>query len=129
MPNVLEADVTTVLQSWLTGNLAGVRVGTETPANLADVLPFLQHFRIGGGDDGYALDAPTVALHAFAASSPAANTLLYQAGTALRAMRGVVIAGAVVTRVAKIGGPSWAPYTNPAIRHSVSLYQIRIKTA
>jgi hypothetical protein len=130
MSAVLEVDVTAVLQSWFATDLEGVRVGTETPADPNGTLawlPFLQHFRIGGPDDGYVLDIPTIALHGFDRTAAGANGLLLRAGTSLRDMRGVRINNAVVTRVRKLGGPSWAASTNPAVKHAVSLYQLRVK--
>lgn len=129
MTGVLEVDVIQVVHDGLVTRMPGVRVLTRTGTDLADVLPTLQVLRTGGPDDGYVLDIPTLALHGFAATDQAANALLYQTGTALRAMDGVVIDGAVITRVVKIGGPSWAPYTNLAVRHAVSLYQLYIKAA
>jgi hypothetical protein len=130
--NVLEVDVDAVLQAWLNADLTGVRVGTVTPADPNGTLtwlPFVQHYRIGGGDDGYALDAPMIAMHGFAGTQFAANGLLYQARASLRRARGVVIDGAVITSIRTIGGPSWAPNTNPAVRHSAATFQLQIKTA
>lgn len=129
MTNVLEVDVVQVLHDWLTTQLDGVRVVSTTPADLAQQVPLLRVLRIGGPDDGVILDSPTVAIHAFTTSAPTANALLYQVNTALRAARGVIISGAVITQVRKLGGPSWAPTAEQKLAHSVSTYQIRIKVA
>ena len=132
MTNVLEVDVDAIVQAWFVADLTGVRIGTVTPADPNGTLtwlPFLQHYRIGGGDDGYVLDAPMIALHGFASTQPAANGLLYQARSSLRRARGVVVDGAVITLVRTIGGPSWAPTTNPAVRHATATFQMFVKIA
>jgi len=123
----LEVDETLLAVDVLTAALTPVRVSTELPANLEAVVPLVRVFRIGGPDDGYVLDYPTMAVHAFATSQAAADALCRQAGTAFRNARGVITAGGVITRVRKLSGPSWAQVDNQQLRHAVSLFQLRIK--
>lgn len=107
---------------------AGIaRVASRRPSDLAAQLPFIQVYRMGGPDDGYVLDAPTMVLHGFAATDQAANAVLYSAGTVLRAARGVPRGGAVLSWVRKLSGPFWADYVDPAVRHAVVNYELRIK--
>lgn len=129
MTGVLEVDAAQLAHDILASALTGTRIVGETPANLQDVLPVVQVLRVGGPDDGVILDMPTIAVHAFAATQQAANALCAQAGTAFRDARGQVVNGAVATKVRKLGGPNWAPYTNQAVKHAVSLYQLRVKVA
>lgn len=107
------------------------RIVTELPDTLADALPVIQVVRVGGGDDGVILEAPTVVLHGFAANQRQANRLLHAARTVLRTRVGYVVpidAGrAVMTRVRNVSGPLWAPYENTNLRHAVMTVQPYIK--
>jgi hypothetical protein len=123
----LEVDAVAFVIGVLTDAGVAQRVATDVPADLTAGLPMVRVLRMGGPDDGVIVDEPTMVLHAFAASDQAANTVLYQAGSALRAARGVVRGGAVLVWCRKLGGPFWAGYDNPAVRHAVSNYQLRIK--
>lgn len=128
MTAALEVDCTQVTVEILAA--AGIaRVCTELPNNLAGALPVLQVFRTGGPDDSYALDIATMTVHAYAGSQQAANVLLGAARTVIREAVGVVVSGAVLTRARKLGGPSWASYENTAVRHAVSIFQLRFKAA
>src|SRR4051794_39658420 len=82
MTDQLEVDVT----GWVIARLTGVmvaRVGSKLPADLASELPFIRVVRVGGPDDGYAIDFPTVVFHCFAATEAEANTLGYGVAAAL----------------------------------------------
>lgn len=123
-----EIDAEYVIRGWLEVH-TGVITVTETDNDLAANLPQLQVVRIGGGDDGVVLDRPTFSVHAYAATRDAARKLALTARTALYAARGVVFEGAVVTRVATIGGPAWTPYSNTNLRRFTATYQVSIKAA
>lgn len=125
----LEIDETQVVVDILTTGLTPARVVTELPADLETQVPLVRVFRIGGADDGYVLDQPLFAVHAFAKSQADSDALCRQAGTMLRAARGVVTDGGVITRVRKTGGPTWAAVDNQQLRHSVSLYRVYVKAA
>lgn len=106
------------------------RIVTELPNTLESALPVIRVVRIGGSNDGYILDAPTLVLHGFAVDRRRTERLLYAAQTALRAAIGrrVAIDGghAVMTRL-RVNGPAWASYENPNLRHAVLTIQPRIK--
>ena len=123
-----EIDAEYVIRGWLEVQ-TNVHTVTETDEQLAANLPQLQVTRIGGGDDGVALDRATFSIHAYAATRDAARKLAYTARTALYAARGVVFEGAVVTRVAVIGGPAWTPYADINLRRFTATYQIFINAA
>lgn len=131
-------DVEQLLVAWLTGQLAGVRVLTETPASPAfeAALPIVKVVRVGGARR-YAVDAPTVVVECFAAGStssqtgrPAAKALALQVAEALyMRLPGTPVAGAAVGHVAEVSGPSWAPWDNTNVRRVVATYQIHLKAA
>lgn len=104
------------------------RVVSETPANLETVVPVVRVVQAGGGDDGYAIDEPTLVFHCFAADHFGSRELAYSVAAALRSLRGVPLDGAVLTRVRKITGPIWADYGNIAVRRSVLTVQLLIKS-
>lgn len=126
IPTIPEVDAEYVVRSWLEQD-TGTATCTETPAALA--VPLLQAVRIGGGDDGVILDRATLSVHAFAASRDDARKLAYAARSSLYRMRGVVYLGAVVTKVAVIGGPAWTPYDDVNVRRFTQTVQVSIKTA
>lgn len=134
--NALEVDCTQfVLEVLAPLNLA--RIVTELPNKLEAALPVLQVVRVGGPNDAVILDIPTFSLHAYTAAAAggqkAANMLLQRAFTGLHAAASDVIpvddGFAVLTRARMLGGPTWAPYDNPAVRHAVSTIQAHIKVA
>lgn len=130
----LQIDCTAFTRGLLAEALTDVTVLTELDADgpagsFVAGLPYLRVLRIGGPDDGYALDIPTMGLHAFAANEGAAVQVCIQAVAALRSALGVVFQGAQITRVRKLGGPSYASADNPSVRHQVTLVQLRIKAA
>lgn len=131
----MTAPLTVDVTGWLITRLAAALTATvdsETPGDTvgnSSWVPFVRVVRIGGPNDGYILDIPTVAFHCFAASQQAANQLGYTVISTVNALRGAVHDGAVITRTATLSGPSWAAVENQNLRHTVVLMQIRIKTA
>lgn len=127
MSAALEIDVT----GWLIARLAapGVTVDSRTPDDLQAHLPFIRPVRVGGPDDGYVLDIPTMVFHCFAATDAAANALAYTVAGELRNLIGVVADGAVITKVRKLGGPAWNYSANPAVSEALLTMQLRMKTA
>lgn len=128
VPTVPVVDAELWVVEWLQAN-TGVTSCTETDDKLGDELPLFQVARIGGGDDGYVLDRAMISLHAYAVTRDLARKLAYQGRTSLFAARGVRFQGAVVTKVATIGGPAWTPYTNTNLRRVTGTYQVSIKAA
>lgn len=125
----LEVDVTGWIIDRLSDSLIGVRVSNKTPDKLETVLPVVRVVRTGGPDDGVILDIPTLVLHCYATTQQAANELAYRVMTALRGLLGAAADGAVMTRVRKLGGPSWNDYGNPNVAEAFLIVQARIKTA
>lgn len=127
MTAVLEPDVQKIAYDVLSAALTARIVG-DTPANLADVLPVLRVFRIGGPGDTYGVfDDATIAMHGFATDQQGANLLCRQAMQALFNARGNTYANGAVMRVRKLSGPTWAPYDNQGVRHAVTLVQLTVK--
>jgi hypothetical protein len=124
----LEVDVTGWFIRQLGARLTGVRVLAETPAKIEAHLPVVRIVGLGGPDDGLVIDSPSVAFHCFAADQAAANALALRTSTAIRALRGVPVDGAVVIFTQKRGGPTPNFHDNPAIREAVVIHQISIKT-
>lgn len=109
----------------------GVRVCTELPADLQDVLPVVQVVRIGGphDDNDPFLLIPTVSVDCFADDRLAAITLADQVDRAMRkTLPGAQVHGASVGLVRTLTGPSWRPWDDTAVRRYGATYQVRLKT-
>lgn len=117
-------DIERLLTSWLAQQLA-VRVVTDLPANLDDVLPLVQVTRYGGGDDVISLDRPLVDVDCYAATRGAAYELAQRVRDAVRfALPGRVVDSVLVCRVDTLSGPVWRPYENATLRRFGASYQI-----
>jgi hypothetical protein len=126
----LQIDCELWVRGLLSDAFAGVaRVATETPANLADVLPVITVLRIGGRDDGVVVDSPVFDIQCFAATRAAAYQYGYQVGAVLRGARGTIRGDVTLVDVETVSGPSSVPYDNPNVRRVVATYQLRIKPA
>lgn len=124
MADVGSVDVEAELVAWLTGGL-DVRVLTDLPANLADVLPVVQIQRAGGNDDGVRLDRAFVDVDVYAATRQAASQLMTQTRSLLLTqLRGAVTDAAVFTSARTITAPSWRPYENPNLRRFGATFEI-----
>lgn len=117
-------DVEVEIVAWMHDDLS-VRVLTELPENLADVLPVVQVQRVGGDDDGLRLDRALVDVDVYGPTRAAASALARQAreGLVVR-LRGVKTTAAVFGRVSTVSAPAWRPYENPALRRSGATYEI-----
>ncbi|MFJ5070252.1 hypothetical protein ACIQC7_27965 [Kitasatospora sp. NPDC088556] len=114
-----------VLVAFLTADLAGPVVTTETDNDLQDHLPLVQVRRAGGGDDGFRLDRALVDVDVYAASRADASALARQIRTALLSrLRGSVQPTAVVGLVATVSAPAWRPYENTGLRRVGATYEI-----
>lgn len=110
----------------------GVRVCTELPADLADVLPLIQVVRVGGpslDDDPY-VEAATVSVDCFDVTRADATDLAMQADLALRRLLpGARVLGASVGKVRTLTGPSWRPWDDTTnVRRFGATYQVWVKT-
>ncbi|WP_372344751.1 hypothetical protein [Streptomyces sp. KL116D] len=119
-----EADVEAELAAWLRGKL-GVRVLTDLPANLGDVLPVVQIQRVGGTDDSFRLDRAFVDVDTYAATRQAASQLLSSARALLLSeLRGAVTDVAVFTAARTITAPAWRPYENQSLRRFGATFEV-----
>lgn len=119
-----------LLHDWLVADL-GVRVCSELPADLAEVVPLIQAVRIGGphDDNDPFLLIPTVSVDCFADDRLAAITLADQVDRAMRkTLPGAQVHGASVGLVRTLTGPSWRPWDDTAVRRYGATYQVRLKT-
>jgi hypothetical protein len=115
------------VRSWLAAQFPTARVVTETPANLADVLPVIEVTRFGGSDEVIVLDSANIDVDVYAATRDAARTLGEQVRTALRLhLPGYASAGAAVQSVTTISAPRWVPYDNTSLRRFNAAYRITI---
>jgi hypothetical protein len=120
-------DVETLLVGWLSGHLAGMRVVTDTPSNLASLLPVVQVTRFGGGDHSVALDVANIDVDTYAATRQGAAELAEQVRYALLfILPGQNNKGVVVTRTDTLIGPSWRAYENTALRRFGATYQLTV---
>lgn len=118
-------DIEIELVTYLADLLAGVRLCTELPANLVDVLPLVQVQRVGGDDDGARLDRALVDVDVFAATRQDAFSLSRTVHDALIVqLRGTMTAGAVFGRVATVSAPAWRPYENTGGRRIGGTYEL-----
>lgn len=118
------ADVERLLVGFLPGQLGGVRVLTELPANLADVLPVVSVLRLGGTDASVALDIAVIDVDVYAGSRGAASSLAEQVR---RALRFALPRTAGVRRVQTISAPAWRPYDNTALRRFGATYELTVQ--
>lgn len=125
MGDVGSVDVEAELVVWCKAELDGVRVVTDLPANLVDVLPVVQLQRIGGDDDTIRLDRAFVDVNVYAPTRPAASQLMARTRSLLlTGLRGVTISAAVFTSARTLTGPAWRDYENPALRRFGSTFEI-----
>lgn len=118
-----------ILADFLTADL-GVRVCSEVPADLADVVPLVQAVRVGGpahDRDPFFL-MPTINVDCFDADRASAMDLAHAVDLSLRRrLSGATVLGARIGRVATITGPSWRPWDDTDVRRFGATYQIWIK--
>lgn len=121
------ADVELLLYGWLKAE-TGLRVLTELPANLSEVLPVIQVSRYGGSDR-YTIDRGSVDIDCYAATRGAASSLASQVRRLLlRELPSYYDASlnATVSRVRTINAPGWAPYDNTSLRRFHASYMVSL---
>lgn len=124
MADVGSVDIEIELVAWLGAELQ-VRVLTELPATLTDILPVLLVQRVGGDDDTFRLDRALVDVDAYAATRAEAAALAGSArGRLVAALRGTSTDSAVFGRVSTVQAPAWRPYENPGLRRIGATYEI-----
>ena len=122
------ADAEAVLVTALAAHFTSARVCTETPDNLADVLPCIRVTRFAGGaDEVYTFDNPNVDFDCYAATRAAASTLAYEVRSYVRStLPGTTVSGAFIARAQDILGPHWTPYDNTSLRRFTYSAAIRL---
>jgi hypothetical protein len=124
------ADVEGILIPWLRETI-DVRVVTDLPADLADVLPVVQLTRIGGfsHDDNPRFDMPTLSADCYAEDRGQAIALAESVDEAFRIqLPGQTLNRSTVTRVQTVTGASWRPYDNTSLRRVGASYRLYIKS-
>ncbi|MFF4530768.1 hypothetical protein ACFY1P_16025 [Streptomyces sp. NPDC001407] len=124
-------DAEAALVAWLAPHL-GVRVCTDTPADLADAVPLVRLHRIGGRDDGFRLDHALVDVDAFAATRADAVALATRTRAVLvGSLPGSVVRtpAAVFTAASTVSAPSWRPWENPGVIRIGATYAVRLHAA
>jgi len=120
------ADAEKLLVAFLRAE-TGLRVVTELPSNLEEVLPVIQVSRYGGNDSRYVLDRASVDVDCFAATRAEASALAAQARELFIFRLPSYNAGAVsVSRVRTINAPGWAPYDNDTLRRFHASYMVTL---
>lgn len=122
------AEAESVLVTALKAAFPGVRIATETPADLGDVLPCIVVSRFGGTEDEiYTFDNPNVDFDCYEATRALARTLAHDVRTWVRRdLPGQTVAGAFIARTQTVTGPIWTPYDNTNVRRFTYAAQIRM---
>lgn len=135
MPEYVEAEA--LMVAWLKTALPGVRIATETPGDLADVLPCVVVSRFGGSEEEiYTFDNPLMDFDCFDATRGKARQLAYAVRTSIRRdLPGQTVTytdddgntgTGAVSRTRGSSGPTWTPYDNTNVRRFVYTAQVRI---
>ena len=130
-------DIEAVLVPWLQAQLLAVysvqaRVCTETPQNLADILPVVAVSRTAGGDLLHLLDRPVVDIDCFGPDRLSSALLARQVYTLMQHyLTGTVkgptpAASAVVGWVNTVKGPGWLTYQDLAVRRCNATYELYV---
>lgn len=107
-----------------------VRVCTDTPADLADVVPVVQVYAVTGTDAYGFLSKPVVEAASFGATREEADLTARRAHRLLhRWLPGTVTGGGVVTQVTTVKHPGWLPYDDPNVRRFGATYEITLHPA
>jgi hypothetical protein len=119
-----------LVHDWLVADV-GVRVCSELPADLADVLPIIQAVRIGGphhDEDPY-LQIPTMSVDVFADGRQAAYDLAQTVDLSIRRhLPGAKVLGASVGMVRTLTGPAWRAWDDTTrVRRVGMTYQLWLK--
>jgi len=115
--------VTSAARVWLTG----VRVVTNTPANLETVMPLVQFERVGGPTMRFR-DGPLMYAYTYAATRLLAQELAIRVQDfMLHHLPGTTAEGGRVQQVTCPVGPQWLPYDNPAVQRTQATYALAVR--
>lgn len=117
-------DVERLVVSWLSQQLPGVRVRTETTTQLDNELPTVRIHRIPGGySDGISEEA-VVDTEVFAATRPDMWSVASKVNAAMLHLATHAAADGYVDAVEVDSTPGEVPYGNPAIRRAIATYRL-----
>jgi hypothetical protein len=123
-------DIENVLVPWLGAQLEAVygvtaRVCTETPENLASIVPVVAVSKTTGTDILGILDRPVVDIDCFAATRMQAQELGAQVQKLMHfALQGQIAGNAVIGLVSTVKGPGWLTYQDLAVRRCNATYEL-----
>jgi hypothetical protein len=126
----METDEEKVVTDWLQGKFPDAFCCTETPADMASVLPVIRVLSLGGPNTKLAMGRPAVSIACYHVDRVSAKTLAKQIFQAMRfEMPGYQPGmGTTVNRVNTISGPAWRPYDNTNLRCFGMTLQLVIHT-
>ena len=116
-----------LLVTALKAQFPSARICTETPSDLADVLPCIRVTGIGGSGDRYQFDTWRVDFDTFDATRDDARTLAQDVHDwVLRELPGTTLGTAFVLSTAEFMAPAWTPYDNTNLRRFTLAAQLRL---
>lgn len=118
-------DVQLLVCEALAGYAAPQNIGTVTPADLQDRLPFLRVHRIGGGDD-FITDLARVDVEVHAGTAAQAWSLAREIQQQLISAPARTSSG-VLDRCRTESGPQEIPHTNDAVRLVITTYRVAVR--
>ncbi|MGW1998151.1 phage tail termination protein [Embleya sp. NPDC001921] len=116
-----------LVTGWLRGLLDPIRVVTNTPADLEQILPVVQVERVGGPTLRFS-DGPLLYIYTYDTSRLLAVELAIRVqDLMLHHLPGVTAAGGRVQTVGCPIGPQWLPYDNPNVNRTQATYATAIR--
>lgn len=113
----MTAHVEDLLPDVIKAAFPDARVCTETPENLANVLPCIQVVGIGGSGDRYDFDRPRVDIDVYEKTRGLALALSMAVHSwALKTLSGMDIGDTSVLSVTEFLSPIWTPHENTNLR-------------
>lgn len=114
----METDEESVVRDWLADRFPDAFCCTETPADMASVLPVIRVLSLGGPETQLTMDKPSLSISCYDVGRIAASNLAKQVFQAMRfQFPGYVFGmGASVNKVRTISGPAFRPYDNTDLR-------------
>lgn len=120
-------DVEALGVAWLESAFPTDRICTETPSNLAAVLPAHRVTRVGGGDRDYVVDSALLTVDTFGATREAARQRAEQVRSSFIVdLPGLTVGQGCVRATDTIHAPIWVPWDNTDIRRFVATYQLTV---
>jgi hypothetical protein len=106
--------------------MPGVRVGSRTPADLQDVVPFVRVTELGGPSMTDLTDLKSLLLDAdfFDVDEPKAEALGIAFERALHSLVGTASGGATVLRVITNTNPAYRPWDDTNVARKGSNFQV-----